>query len=174
MLLEKSGTPLYTAVIELVPALSVVVVKVATPPTSVAVPRVALPFLKVTVPAGVRDKEETVAVKVTDCPAAEGFSDEVTEVEVGEFAITKGTLLVRVPPGVVTVTEPLVAPAGTLVVISELETTVNATAVPLKVTPVVPVRSVPRILTAAPTLPEVGSVFTKGARPIDRLKTVPE
>jgi hypothetical protein len=174
VLLEKSGTALYTAVIELVPALRVVVVKVAAPATSVAVPRVALPFLKVTVPAGVTDEEETVAVNVTDCPTAEGLSDEVTEVEVGDFAITKGTLLVSVPPGVVTATEPLVAPVGTLVVISELEITVNAAAVPLKVTPVAPVRSVPRILTAAPTTPEVGSVFTNGARPIDTLKTVPE
>jgi hypothetical protein len=165
---------LYTAVIDLVPSLRVVVVKAATPPTSVAVPRVALPFLKVTVPAGVTDEEETVAVKVTDCPTAEGFSDEVTEVEVGDFAIRKGTLLVRVPPGVVTVTEPLVAPVGTPVAISELETTVNAAAVPLKVTLLAPVKSVPRILTAVPTLPEVGSVFTNAAKPTDRLKTVPQ
>jgi hypothetical protein len=30
-----------------------------------------------------------------------------------------------------------------------------------------------RILTAAPTLPEVGCVSTNGPRPTDRLKTVP-
>jgi hypothetical protein len=42
----------------------------------------------------------------------------------------KGTLLFSVPAGVVTVTVPVVAPEGTVVVISELETTVNAAAVP--------------------------------------------
>jgi hypothetical protein len=41
------------------------------------------------------------------------------------------------------------------------------------VTLVAPVRFVPRILTATPTLPEVGFVSTNGPRPTDRLKTVP-
>lgn len=65
-------------------------------------------------------------------------------------------MLVSVRRGVVTLTLPVVAPVGTVVVISELETTVNVAAVPLNVTLVEPVRPVPRILTAAPTLPEVG------------------
>ena len=47
------------------------------------------------------------------------------------------------------------------------------TSVSLKLTLVAPVRSLPRILTAAPTSPEVGSVLTNGLRPTDRLKTVP-
>jgi len=84
-----------------------------------------------------------------------------------------GTLLESKPIGVITFTVPVVAPAGTVVVISEFETTLKTVAVPLKLTLVVPVRSVPRILTAASTLPEVGSVSTNGLRPTDRPKTVP-
>src|ERR1700691_2723604 len=92
----------------------------------------------------------------------------------GRYSSTlKGTLLESVPLGVTTLTLPVVAPAGTVVVISDLETTVNVAAVPLNVTLVAPVRSVPRILTAAPTLPEVGTVSTNGPRPTARLKIVP-
>jgi hypothetical protein len=39
---------------------------------------------------------------------------------------------------------------------------------------VAPVRLVPRMLTAAPTLPEAGSVSTNRPRPTDRLKIVPQ
>jgi hypothetical protein len=48
--------------------LMVALVKVATPPARVAVPRAVLPFMNVTEPAGVPAKDDTVAVKVTDCP----------------------------------------------------------------------------------------------------------
>src|ERR1035438_9480118 len=91
----------------------------------------------------------------------------------GLYGTRKGTLLESVRLGVTTRTFPVVAPAGTVVVIRYLETTVNVAAVPLKVTPVAPVRLVPRIFTAAPTLPEVVCVATNGRRPADRLKTVP-
>lgn len=84
------------------------------------------------------------------------------------------TLLLSVPAGVTTVTLPVVAPAGTVVVISELDTTVNVAAVPLKLTLVVPVRLFPRIFTVFPTFPEVGSVSTKGPRPTAKLKIVPQ
>ncbi len=67
----------------------------------------------------------------------------------------------------------MVAPAGTVAVIKEALITVNVAAVPLNVTALAPFRSVPRILTSAPTLPTVGCVSTNGARPTDRLKTVP-
>src|SRR5580658_8845585 len=91
------------------------------------------------------------------------------------YCITrKGTLLDSVPSGVTTLTVPVVAPVGTLVVISDLDLTVNVAAVPLNVTLLAPVRFVPRIVTDAPTLPETGSVSTKGLRPICRLKTVPQ
>ncbi len=86
----------------------------------------------------------------------------------------KLTLLESVALGVFTWTLPVVAPVGTVVVISELETTVNVAAVPLNVTLVAPVSFVPRILTAAPTLPEVGSVSTNGRRPTARLNIVPQ
>jgi len=82
-------------------------------------------------------------------------------------------LLESVPPAVTTCTVPVVAPDGTVVLISEPETTVKLAATPLKVTLVAPVRLVPRMLTAAPTAPEVGSVFTNGPRPIEKLKIVP-
>ena len=74
------------------------------------------------------------------------------------------------PLGVATWTLPVVAPVGTVVVISEGETTVNAAAMPLNVTLVAPVRSVPRILTAARTSPEVVYVYTNGPRPTDPIR----
>ena len=60
------------------------VVKVALPPDRLAVPNVAAPSRKVTVPVGVPTPGETaltVAVKVTAWPDADGFTDEVTVVE---------------------------------------------------------------------------------------------
>jgi hypothetical protein len=55
-----------------------VFVKVATPPASVAVPRFEVPFMtNLTLPVGVPDEDETVAVKVTGCPAVEGFGEDV-------------------------------------------------------------------------------------------------
>ena len=89
------------------------------------------------------------------------------------YGTRNDTLLESVLLGVSTLTSPVVAPVGTVVVISELETTLKTAAVPLKVTLVAPVRSVPRIITAAPTLPEVGSVSANGPKPKDRLKIVP-
>src|SRR5580700_5943415 len=76
----------------------------------------------------------------------------------------KGTLLVSVPPGVTTCTLPVVAPAGTVVVMNELETTSKTAGVPLNVTLVAPVRLVPRILTLAPNLEELGCGSTNGPR----------
>ena len=75
--------------------------------------------------------------------------------------------------GVTTVTLPVVAPVGTVVLISVPETTVKAASVPLKLTLVEPVRFVPRMMTAAPTLPEAGSVFTNEPSPAERLNIVP-
>jgi len=59
-------------------------------------------------------------------------------------------------------------------VIKEAETTWTTATVPLNVTLVAPVKSVPKILTAAPTLAELGRVSTNGSKPTDRLKTVPQ
>ena len=99
--------------------------------------------------------------------------DEITE-STASYGTRKGTLLESVPSGVTTWTVPVVAPVGTVVLISEAETTSKAAPVPLKLTLVAPVRFVPRILTAAPTLPEAGSVSTNGPRSTFSLKTVPK
>jgi hypothetical protein len=85
----------------------------------------------------------------------------------------KGTLLESVPPGVTTCTMPLVAPAGTVVVMNEFESTINVAAVPLNVTLVAPFRLLPRTVIVFPTLPDGGRVSTNGPRPTDRLKTEP-
>ena len=66
-------------------------------------------------------------------------------------------MLVAVPPGVVTESVPLLAPAGTLVVIWVAESTVKVADVPLKPTSVAPVRFVPVIVTDVPTGPLVGA-----------------
>jgi len=59
---------------------------------------------------------------------------------------------------------PLPAPAGTLAVIKDFETTENAAATPLKVTLVEPVRSVPRIWMTPPATP-VPAAFRRTAKP---------
>src|ERR1017187_4206180 len=78
----------------------------------------------------------------------------------------KGTLLESVPLGVTTWTVPVVAPVGTVVVIRVGETTAKAAAGVVKVTEIAPVRLVPKIMTADPSLPAAGCVFTNGPRPI--------
>ena len=71
---------------------------------------------------------------------------------------------------------PVVAPAGTVVEMADAdELTLNdATAVPLNVTLVAPVRFVPRIVTGVPALPDDWSVVTKGASPVESLNTLPD
>ena len=65
--------------------------------------------------------------------------------------------LVAVPPGVVTLRGPLVAPLGTVAAIEVAEFTVKLTAlVPLNVTAVAPVKFVPLIVTLLPTGPLAG------------------
>ena len=66
------------------PTASAEVANVALPALKLAVPSVAAPSRKVTVPVGVPDPGATaltVAVNVTDCPNTDGFTDEVTVVE---------------------------------------------------------------------------------------------
>lgn len=99
VLLVKDVSPLYTAVMECVPAAKVFDENFATPPLRVLVPSVLVPLLNVTVPVGVPPPDEgvTVALKVTDWPKVDGFSDEVRAVFVPvwvvEIAISK-----TVPP----------------------------------------------------------------------------
>jgi hypothetical protein len=58
-------------------------------------------------------------------------------------------------------------------VIEELEITLKVAAVRLKVTPVALFRFVPGMLISVPALAAMGSVFTNGPRPVERLNTVP-
>ena len=54
---------------------------VALPELKLAVPSVAAPSRNVTVPDGVPAAELTVAVNVTDWPNSDGFTEELTVVE---------------------------------------------------------------------------------------------
>src|SRR5215467_14946728 len=71
-------------------------------------------------------------------------------VTVKRVVVIKGPL-----PGVVTVMGPVVAPAGTVVVIVPEESTVKVAATPLNETAVAPVK--PVIVTPVPTGPKIGA-----------------
>jgi hypothetical protein len=62
------------------------------------------------------------------------------------------------PAGPVTTIGPVVAPAGTVVVIDEGEATVKLAGAPLKVTPVAPEKPLPEIVTDVPAGPLVGEI----------------
>ena len=66
----KFESPAYTAVTDVVPTLSVKIVKLAEPPLNVPVPSSVFPFMNETVsPSGGAPRPEvTTAVKVTACP----------------------------------------------------------------------------------------------------------
>ena len=87
--------------IECEPAASVLVVNIAWPePFRVAVPRVLGPSLKVTVPVGMPPPgllAVTVAVKVTDCPDADGLAEELINVVVPAFFTVWVTVLEVLP-----------------------------------------------------------------------------
>jgi hypothetical protein len=88
-LAAKIPVPAYSAVALCTPADNAVVVKVTCPePFNIADPKVIAPSLKVTVPVGVPDPADgvTVAANVTVWPQIEGFSEEVSVVEVTAFA----------------------------------------------------------------------------------------
>lgn len=64
--------------------------------------------------------------------------------------------LVAVPPAVVTLIRPVVAPLGTPATMVPDPVTVNAAVVPLNFTEVAPTRFAPERVTAVPTPPDVG------------------
>jgi hypothetical protein len=76
---------------------------------------------------------------------------------VGAGTTVNAPLLVAVPPGVVTLSGPVVAPAGTAVWIAVSDATVKLAVVPLNATDVAPVKLVPLIVTLVPTGPLVGA-----------------
>jgi hypothetical protein len=92
-----------------------------------------------------------VPVIVTPVPAAPiaGAKEVMVGVTVKRVVVTKGPLL-----GVVTVMGPVVAPAGTVVVIVPGGPSVNVAATPLNETAVAPVK--PVIVTPVPTGPKIG------------------
>src|SRR5579862_499955 len=82
---------------------------------------------------------------------------------------TNGLLLVSVPLGVVTVTYPVVAPAGTVASMNVSDLTVNDAGVPFSETDVVPVKPWPRMPIGWPTEPEARTKATNGPRSPDTL-----
>jgi hypothetical protein len=80
----------------------------------------------------------------------------VKPVIVGGLTTVKLPALVAVPPGVVTLIAPVVAPAGTVAWIAVAELTTKLALTPLKATAVAPVKFVPLIATLVPTGPLVG------------------
>jgi len=76
---------------------------------------------------------------------------------VGGLTTVNELVLVAVPPGVVTLSAPVVAPAGSVAWIDVAELTVKLALTPLNVTAVAPVKSAPLIVTVVPTGPMVGA-----------------
>ena len=68
----------------------------------------------------------------------------------------KSSVLVAVPPAVITLTLPVEAPFGTVAVICVAESSVNVAAIPLNFTLLVAVKFVPVIVTCVPCRPLVG------------------
>ena len=87
----------------------------------------------------------------------------------------KAPALVVEPAGVVTSMRPVLAPAGTVVVILVDESTVKTAGMPLNLTLVAPVKFAPRIVTRVPTGPLVGlKLVIRGATvKLDALVDVP-
>src|SRR3989442_6638633 len=95
-----------------------------------------------------------VQVIVTLAPTGPLVGEKL--VIVGGGMTVKLLALVAVPPDVVTLIGPVVAPLGRVVAIEVDEFTVKLAATPLMVTDVTPVKFVPAIITLAPTGPLVG------------------
>ena len=95
-----------------------------------------------------------VPVIVTPVPLTplSGVKEMMAGVTVKRVVVFKGP-----PPGVVTVMGPVVAPAGTVVVIVPEGSTVKVAATPLNETAVAPMKFVPVIVTPVPTGPKVGA-----------------
>src|SRR5579863_3608931 len=99
--------------------------KVATPPLSVPLPMELPPSRNVTVPVGVPvpgATAETVAVKVTDWPKTEGFTDDVTVVDVLALTIVRFAVAVLPIPAMVSLTVTLLLAAPTVTPCTSAET----------------------------------------------------
>ena len=91
VLATKLVSPAYSAVMLVILTASEVMAKVAIPlPFKALVPMMTPALLKVTVPPAVPAPgavAATVAVKVTDCPKSEGFTEDVNAVVVGAATV---------------------------------------------------------------------------------------
>src|SRR5712691_12784924 len=94
-------------------------------------------------------------VTLVPARALAGLKELIVGAE-GAAVTVKLVALVAVPPGVVTLIAPLVAPLGTVAAICVSELPVKEAAAPLKATAVAPVKWEPLIVTPAPTGPLVG------------------
>ena len=98
-----------------------------------------------------------VPVIVTVVPTGPLVGKKLEIVGAGAAVVTVNVpALVAVPPGVVTLHFPLVAPAGTLAVIFVAELIVNDAFVVPSLTAVAPLKFVPLMVTEVPTGPLVG------------------
>ena len=120
----------------------------------------------VTLPSFTKAKDAEVPLNRTPLTAVKWFPLIVTEVPAtpleGEKPLIVGALLpvtvkleelVAVPPGVVTVILPVVAPVGTVAVTLPSFTKAKDAEVPLNRTPLTPVKWFPLIVTVAPITP---------------------
>jgi hypothetical protein len=93
---------------------------------------------------------------LTDVPSPPDAGVKFVILGGGPEVTVKAVSLVAVPPAVVTAITPVVARCGTIAVICVAESSVKVALVVLNVTAVVPVRSVPAIVTDVPTGPLAG------------------
>jgi hypothetical protein len=113
--------------------------------------KLALTPLNVTAVAPLR----FVPLIVTLAPTGPLVGEKLVIVGGGGTTVNEA-LLLALPPGVVTPSVPLVAPAGTVAWIDVAEVTEKPALTPLNVTAVAPLKFVPLIVTLAPTSPLVG------------------
>ena len=110
----------------------------------------------VVAPVDHRYDTPAVAVSVTLPPAQKVVGPEGVIVGAGQLLTMKAEALVAVPPGVVTLIGPLVAPAGTVAVSCKSLMKTNAAETPLNVTDVAAVNPEPLIVTDVPASPKAG------------------
>src|SRR3989442_2339936 len=91
-------------------------------------------------------------------------------VVVGGGPTVNAVLLVAVPAGAVTLSGPVVAPAGTVAWIAVAEVTVKLALTPLKATAVAPVKVQPSVVTLVPHDPLGGANVVIVVDPLPTLK----
>ena len=155
------------ALLAVPPAVVTLIVPVVAPAGTVAVIAVAEFTVKLALvplnPTAVAPVK-FVPLIVTLVPTGPLLGAKLAIVGAFETVTVNALELVAVPPAVVTLSGPVVAPAGTVAVIAVAEFTVKLALVPSNPTAVAPVKFVPLIVTLVPTGPLVGvTLVTVGA-----------